>query len=462
MFNQPVAFVDIETNGQMGRSGRIIEIGILRVENGQITDTFSSLVNPGSGIPTWIEKLTGINNSDLTHAPYFDEVAGRIQPLLDGAVFVAHNVRFDFSFVKSHLSALGIDFKPKLFCTVRMSRALYPEHKGHSLEKILTRHNIVTAARHRAFDDAQALYDFTKLAIAEKGIDAFEQNVTLQLRTKSLPPHVNEASIAALPETPGVYFFNDQDGMPLYVGKSVNIRARVRSHFTNDTKITKEMKLSQRSYSIDFIQTDTEIEALLLESAKVKELQPIFNRQLRRKTKQSVLVKATTEDGYTTIHIESKELSELTDMDNIYGVYPSRMSAKSALESAAKTFQLCPKLLSLEKATNACFRYHLGLCKGACFGKESPELYNRRVELALERSKLESWPFASKIAVRISESKSLIINQWIIEGIMHHEFEPIFEAVTNGFDIDTYKILRSFIRTHASKISLLTSPLAYE
>ena len=204
------------------------------------------------------------------------------------------------------------------------------------------------------------------------------------------------------------------------------------------------------------------LSSLLLESAKVKELQPIFNRQLRRKTKQSVLVKTTTDDGYTTIHIENKELSELTDMNDIYGAYPSRTSAKSALESAAKTFQLCPKLLSLEKATGPCFRYQLGFCKGACFGKESSELYNRRVELALERSKLESWPFASKIAVRISESKSLIINQWIVEGIMHHEFEPTFESVTNGFDIDTYKILRSFIRTHASKVSLLDSPLSYE
>lgn len=461
MFSQPVVFVDIETNGQMGSSGRIIEIGILRVENGEITDTFASLVNPGSSVPVWIERLTGITNRELADAPYFDELADEIQKLLDGAIFVAHNVRFDFSFVKSHLKALDITYNPKLFCTVRMSRALYPEHKGHSLEKIIARHNITTGARHRAYDDAKAAFDFMQLAIKEKGMEAFEENVRLQLRTRSLPPHVNEASINALPASPGIYFFNDQDGRPLYIGKSINIRSRVRSHFAGDTNIVKEMKLSQRSYSIDFIQTDTEIEALLLESAKVKELQPIFNRQLRRKSMQSVLMKKMTDDGYITIRIEDRDLGELTNMDDVYGVYPSKRNAKAALETAAKTFQLCPKLLALEKASGACFRYQLGLCKGACLGKEAPELYNRRVELALERSKVESWPFASKIAIRISDAKSLIVNQWIIEGIVHHEFEPVFKAVSNGFDIDTYKILRSFVRTHKSKIVLLNDQAIY-
>src|SRR5690606_13142612 len=128
MFNQPAVFVDIETNGQMGSSGRIIEIGIVRVEDGEVTDSFKSLVNPGGTVPVWIERLTGIANKDLAAAPYFDKLADRVQQILDDAIFVAHNVRFDYSFIKSHFKALDINFNPKLFCTVRMSRALYPEH----------------------------------------------------------------------------------------------------------------------------------------------------------------------------------------------------------------------------------------------------------------------------------------------------------------------------------------------
>lgn len=455
MFSTPAVFVDIETNGKMGAEGRIIEIGVIRVEDGVITETYQSLVNPGGSVPFWIERLTGISNNDLTTAPYFDEIAETLKRLFEGAVFVAHNVRFDYSFLKSHFKALGYEYKPKLFCTVRMSRALYPEHKGHSLEKIIQRHKITTESRHRAFDDAKAMYEFAQLAISEKGIEAFQTNIAFQLRTKALPPNVDESEIAKLPEKPGVYIFNDEAGLPLYVGKSVNIRDRVRSHFTNDTRIVKEMKLSQRSYSIDFIETETEIEALLLESAKVKEMKPLLNRQLRRVTKQSVLMKRYDENGYLTIVVESKDLNELTDTENIYGVHTSRMQAKGALENLTKTFQLCPKLMALEKAKTSCFRYQLGLCKGACVQKETPELYNRRAELALSRSKVESWPFKSKIAVKISETKALIVDQWIIEGILHYDFEPVIERMSSGFDLDAYKILRRFIRTHKESVSKL-------
>lgn len=453
MFSEPAVFVDIETNGKMGESGKIIEIGVLRVEDGKIVEEFQSFVNPGGQIPIWIEKLTGISNNDLVLAPYFDDIAETLKRLFDGAIFVAHNVRFDYSFLKSHFAGTGFTYRPKLFCTVRMSRALYPDVQGHSLEKIIKRHGLTTTNRHRAFDDAKAIYDFTWLAIEEKGLEPFLASVQSQLRTKSLPPNVHENTIVNLPERPGVYIFNDEAGQPLYVGKSVNIRERVRSHFTNDTRVVKEMKLSQRTYSIESIETDTEIEALLLESAKVKELRPLFNRQLRRVTKQSVLMKAYDEHGYLTLTIESKALSELTDIENVYGVYTSRMQAKSALESITKIFQLCPKLMALEKTNRACFRYQLGICKGACVQAEPPEVYNRRAELALERSKVESWPFKSKIAVKISETKSLIVDQWVIEGILKYDFEPIMERIGNGFDIDTYKILRQFIRTHRGSVS---------
>lgn len=452
MFTQPAVFVDIETNGKFGAEGKIIEIGILRVEAGEVVEEFNSLVNPGERVPHWIEKLTGINNADLVDAPYFDEIADTVQRLFADAIFVAHNVRFDYSFLKSHLLALGHTYRPKLFCTVRLSRGLYPEVKGHSLEKIIQRHGISVENRHRAYDDARAAFEFAQIALQERGIEAFEQNIALQFKTKSLPPNIDSAVIAALPTTPGVYIFNDEAGNPLYVGKSVNIRDRVRSHFTNDTRIVKEMKLAQRSFAIEHITTDTEVEALLLESAKVKELQPLFNRQLRRRTKQSVLMRDTTEDGYVTFSIESKDLSELTDTEGIYGVYTSRMQAKGAIETAVKTFQLCPKLMGLEKATAACFRYQLGLCKGACIGKETPELYNRRAELALQYSKIEAWPFKQKIAVRISDVKSLLIDQWIVEGVVSHEYEPVIEPIANGFDIDTYKILRSYIRRHPQSV----------
>lgn len=453
----PAVFLDIETNGGNGERGRITEIALIRVEQGEVVEEYTTLINPGSPIPYWITRLTGITNADVADAPYFDEVAGEIYRILDGAIFVAHNVRFDFSFVKRQLEAVGYTFRPKLFCTVRMSRKLYAEHKGHSLEKILQRHAIEVEDRHRAYADAKAILDFTRLAIEEKGIDSFREAVALQMKTKTLPPNVDEAAFANLPETPGVYIFEDDLGQPLYVGKSVNIRARVRSHFANDTKIVKEMKISLVSHNISFIQTETEIEALLLESAKVKELQPIHNRLLRRATQQAVLAKSENENGYTTIAVENRQLDQATELSDIYGVYTSRMQAKSRLESLMKTFQLCPKLLGLETSKGACFRSQLGLCKGACVGKEPAELYNRRVEYALERSKVEAWPFKGELSVAISETKALIIDQWIVKGYVTalEDGSTYLERITNGFDMDTYKIIRSYLRNNKAAITVL-------
>ena len=269
-----------------------------------------------------------------------------------------------------------------------------------------------------------------------------------------LPANVSESVILTLPETAGVYIFYDDSGLPIYVGKSVNIRARVKSHFQNATSIAKEMKMSLTTHNILYIQTETELEALLLESAKVKELQPTFNRLLRRKKSQHVLLKSIDQNGYETFTIESHDLSTYANLSDVYGVFTTKLQAKNKIEEIARTYQLCPKLLGLDKSRGACFRYQLGLCKGACIGKESPESYNKRVEFALERTKIESWPFKSKISVPISETRSIVVDQWIPQGIYDNEIDS-FSPLDNAFDIDTYKIIRSFLKKHRANVTLV-------
>lgn len=447
-------FVDIETNGGSGERGRVIEVAAIKVLNGDIIEEFQTLVNPGSGIPQWITRLTGITPNDLMQAPYFADIARQLYEFMDGCVFVAHNVLFDYSFLKREFAALDIVFKPKLFCTVKMSRALYPEHKGHSLQKIIERHNLRPDARHRAYDDARAMFDYVQIAVAQKGADAFHTNLALQLKTRSLPPNVDEQIILTLPETAGVYIFEDDNGLPLYVGKSVNIRTRVRSHFTNATSIAKEMRMSLQSHNISYIQTETEIEALLLESAKVKELQPVFNRKLRRKKTQHVLVKSFDENGYMTFAITSVDLSQYSNLQNVYGVFTNKNQAKQKLEDITRTYQLCPKIIGLEKGKGECFRRQLGLCRGACIGLEPPETYNERVEFALERTKVETWPYPGKVAVDISTARSMLIDQWIPQQIYDKEADS-FTDLDHAFDIDAYKIVRSFIRRNQAKVRVL-------
>lgn len=461
MFDSPVVFIDIETNGGSYKTSQIIEIAAIRVEHGEIVQEFKSLVNPGTPIPYWITNLTGLTENDLVHAPSFEDVAYELEQILEGAIFAAHNVRFDYSFVKKQLEETGRKFNPQLFCTVRLSRALYPHHQGHSLAKILERHQIAVNSRHRAYDDARAIYDFTQLAYNEHGHTLFSEAVARQLKTKTLPPNLDESYLKNVQNKPGVYVFEDESGQPIYVGKSVNLRNRVLSHFSGDTKFSKEMKISQNTHKLRVIETGSELEALLLESQMIKELLPVYNKKLRRSRQQSVFRKNINEAGYITISVETTNLSEAENLDDIYGVYPNRMKAKTALENILKTYQLCSKLLGVEKTKNACFLYQLGKCRGACIGKETQESYNQRVEFALERSKIESWPYKSPIALRLPEGKAIVIDRWVVQGYLEpvENEEPYFKRVQQAFDVDTYRILYSFIKKH--KNSLVITPYVY-
>ncbi|HET9098628.1 MAG TPA: 3'-5' exonuclease, partial [Candidatus Saccharimonadales bacterium] len=154
MFSEPVVYVDLETTGVSAQRAKIIEVGAIRVEDGEVVEEFKSFINPGAPIPYFITNITGITDADVVQAPYFEDIAYQLDQILKGAIFIAHNVRFDYSFIKNQLESSGYKFRPKMLCTVRLSRALYPEARGHSLEKIILRHGLRVSARHRAYDDA--------------------------------------------------------------------------------------------------------------------------------------------------------------------------------------------------------------------------------------------------------------------------------------------------------------------
>lgn len=462
LYGEPVVYVDIETSGGSYARSKIIEIAAIRVEGGQVVREFKTLLNPGTAIPYWITKLTGITNGDVVDAPYFEDIAYELNDVLDNAIFIAHNVRFDYGYVKRQLEAQGSSYNPKLLCTVRLSRALYKEHKGHSLEKIIARHNLAVNGRHRAYDDAKAIKDFAELAYRQHGPAAFEQAISRQLKTRSLPPNLDQTAMADVKNKPGVYVFEDEQGNPMYVGKSVNIRNRVLSHFNQDTKITKEMKIAQSTHNVRTIETRNELEALLLESKMVKELMPLHNRQLRPQRKSSVLLKSQNEQGYTTLEVAEVALETLDDLTCIYGVYTTRSKARKALEDKRKTFDLCPKLLGLEKTGGACFMSQLGKCKGACAGREPAALYNARLEIALQRSKMDSWRYKSPVVISTGDGTHIVVDKWIVLGYLDEveEAEPVFRPVEKAFDIDTYRILRGYIKKHLGSLKIIPIPLS--
>lgn len=453
MFSEPVVYVDLETTGVSAQRAKIIEVGAIRVEDGEVVEEFKSFINPGAPIPYFITNITGITDADVVQAPYFEDIAYQLDQILKGAIFIAHNVRFDYSFIKNQLESSGYKFRPKMLCTVRLSRALYPEARGHSLEKIILRHGLRVSARHRAYDDAKAIKDFSELAYKEHGAIKFSEAIKRQLRASTIPPNLKH-DIKSVTSNPGVYVYEDEAGRPLYVGKSKNLKQRLSSHFTSDISSVKEMKMSQSVHSIKTIETGSELEALLLESKMVKELLPLHNRQLRRQRELAVVSKTVAEDGYIRLTTESVRQLDQQNLENVYGVYTSLAKARTALETKCRAFNLCPKLLGLEKSSRACFLSQLGKCRGACSAKESAEVYNARLEIAMERSRIDSWPYDGPVRISESDISAIEVDKWVILRRIYGNSKV--QNLHPVFDLDNYKILRGYLLKNPASVKPLS------
>lgn len=449
MLPDKICFVDVETTGMRPNYDRVIEIGILRVENGKLVKTYQTLINPGGYVPPEIVSITGISPAKLENAPHFWEVRDEILEMLADTVFVAHNVRFDYSFLKSEFKRVGRNFSPKHFCTVKLSRSLFPNYSHHNLDAIIQHFNIKCKNRHRAFDDAKVLWDFIKKA--QKSVDevTFRLALNKALKRPSVPIRLEQKILDALPESPGVYIFYGENGIPLYVGKSINIRERVLSHFSQDIHSSKEMQISRQVESIEAIKTAGELGALLKEAYLVKKLQPVYNRKLRVSRKMVILKTSFNEDGYQKVLLEDTGMIDVSEVNNILGVFRSKKQAKDFLINLARDYSLCEKLLGTENTKGECFGFRLGRCKGACQAKERPIFYNVRCMEAFYRTKLKPWPFEGSILIKEEDQleekeEGFLIDKWCYLGRVSKDDKDVQKDYI--FDLDTYKILERHLR----------------
>jgi DNA polymerase-3 subunit epsilon len=273
--------LDLETTGATPTQDRITEIGLIRYENGIEVGRWNTLINPEVSISPFIQRLTGITQSMVKNAPTFFEIRNILLDWVDDAVLCAHNVRFDYGFLKNEFKRIGITFQKKLLCTVKLSRKLYPQHKGHGLDAIIERFKLVCENRHRAMGDTEMMAAFIAAAFNELGEHAVQEAALALLKQQAIPANLDQLEINAIPDTFGVYLFHGESAL-LYVGKSVTLRTRVLSHFQGDHSSAKEMRIAQEIKRIEYRVTSGELGALLLESHLIKEYQPIHNRQLRR------------------------------------------------------------------------------------------------------------------------------------------------------------------------------------
>ena len=444
------AFVDVETTGTSAAYGNIIEIGIIRVEDGVITDTYQTLVQPNRPLLPIITSITGIRDEDLRGAPVFEQISGRIQELLEGAVFVAHNAAFDYSFVKSEFRRLGTAWNATSLCTVKVSRRLYPHEERHNLDALIARHGLPMENRHRAYDDAFALIEFLKTAEREHTDTGVRAAIDQVLGTRALPAALDPALVKGLPHAPGIYIFYGSDDDVLYVGKSIDIKTRVLSHFSLERRTGKERALCDATAHIEYEETSGELSALLLESMRIKELMPVYNRKLRKAKKLAVAASAVNGTGHKTLSIAYRD--ELLDADfgNTEGVFRTASQGKVALKNAAKEHELCHKLLGIEAGSGPCFSYQLGKCRGACIGDEDPVAYNARFEAAFAKRRIRSWPFKGPVMLpedpTAEEGLVYVIDQWRILKTLSYTADGYDEEeVESDFDYDAYKILSAHL-----------------
>jgi len=375
------AIVDIETTGGSPKTEKITEIAIYVYNGKKIVDEFVSLVNPEKNIPYYITALTGISNEMVTDAPKFFEIAKQVVEITEDKILVAHNASFDYKFIKSEFKSLGYDFTRENMCTLRLSRKLLPGHRSYSLGKLCADLGIEIENRHRAAGDAQATVQLLGLLLNQANVmdkrEVLKQSISPHLR--NLHPDLDKKTIDKLPEETGVYYLRNDQNQVVYIGKSKNIRKRVMSHLSNNGS-RRSIELKESIAGIDFEITGSELIALLVESSEIKKHGPRFNRAQKRKTMQYGLYADKDEKGYFLLAID-KTANRINQSPET--CFQNKAEARAILSKLIERHWLCQKLCGMYDTEGACFHYEIRQCNGACIGKESPDIYNKRVVKAL-------------------------------------------------------------------------------
>ncbi len=441
---RPLAFIDLETTGATATHDRITEIGIIEVDADGSVREWQQLVNPGILISPFIEQLTGISNEMVAGAPPFGAIAAETMKRLEGRLFIAHNARFDYGFLKSEFKRLDIVFRASVLCTVKLSRALFPEHRRHNLDSLIERHSLQAAARHRALADAQLIFQFWQKIHQERCSDEIEAALRAQNAHPSLPPHLDPGIVDELPEGPGVYIFHGENDRPLHVGRAKDIRQRVLSHFSDKPGKTGEGEIVQQVRRIDWIETAGEIGAQLRETTLLKALQPMSKRPAGPDDEACTWRLVDAGDGWLR-----PQLTALADIGSgpamaCYGLFKQAREAKTVLRALAESHHLCDMLLGLEefRPGEACLGHRKRRCKGACVGQETYARHTVRLISALVGLKLVSWPFVGPALIREGEEAHLI-DGWRYLGTARsdEELHALLDDRPPPFDRAIYKIL---------------------
>ena len=379
------AIVDIETTGSYAAANGITEISIHVFDGTRVVEKFETLINPGQPIPYFIQVMTGISDKMVADAPRFEDVAEKIYTILHDKIFIAHNVNFDYSFVNAHLKKAGFDLNSKKLCTVRLSRKIIPGYPSYSLGKLCQSLSIKINDRHRASGDAEATVKLFQLLLQNDKEKQIQKSLLRNSKESTLPPNVPKEHFEQLPYTPGVYYFHNQKGKVVYVGKANNIRYRVNSHFSNNSESRQKQNFMQHIHAISYQNCGTELMACILESTEIKSRWPIFNAAQKRWEDVYGLFLYTDQNGYQRLAIDKNR-------KRLHPVYTFHylVDAHAVIRKLIREFNLCPRLCFLQKDNDRCEGIADSYCMGACEQTEPAKVYNERLMKAT--ASLQSQP----------------------------------------------------------------------
>lgn len=449
---QSWAFVDIETTGGRPFSSRIIEIAVILVTPGEADRHWQTLIQPETYIPPGITEITGITNHMVQEAPIFTDIAGELFELLKGRIFAAHNVGFDYNFLTAEFKMAGLTYRARKFCTVQLSRKLFPNSRSHSLDNIIQTFNLQCKDRHRAMDDIIATRKFFLLCANRGSDEIFNEAIQKQLKAPKLPKNLSEDQIEPLPETVGIYKFFGKNGNLLYIGKSTNIRKRVLSHFSATPKAKKSNEMLAAISSIEFEETVGEMHALLMEAQCIKEFSPIYNKKLKGNQPYHTFHLKGAKGNQIQLEIRSVEEACTNNLNDCFGIYRNHKAAKKYRDDLVHKHKLCDKLTGIQHTKGACFGYQIQRCEGACIDEVSPAKHYFKMLQILTPFKLLQWPSKDALGFKetnkeTGESIIHIVDRWFYLGSIRHleDSEELLCSEYPPFDYDFYQIFQSFL-----------------
>lgn len=396
------AIVDIETTGGHASAHGITEIAVVIHDGKQVVKRFQTLVNPCAPIPPYIQALTGIDNHMVQSAPVFNTLAPQIFDLLNGHIFVAHNVNFDYSFMHHHLQLAGFNLQCSKLCTVRLGRKIFPGLPSYSLGKFCRQMGIENNSRHRAMGDAEATAQLFAMMLQHDKDGHITASLKQRSKESSLPSNLPQSQVDALPNAPGVYYFHNQKGKIIYVGKARNLKKRVKSHFTNNRADLQKQEFLRNIYTITHQTCGTELLAFILEAVEIRRLWPKYNRAQKHYEYTYGLYQFEDQRGYTRLAIDkrNKYSQPLYTCNSITEGY-------NLLNRLIAEFDLCPKLCFVQRNNQPCPRNLTKPC--ACQTTETVLRYNKRVSNATAHLKAALSTFAIRDKGRTDDEHSYIL-----------------------------------------------------